>query len=431
MAHIKPIRAWRYNRALSPRIGELTSPLFDVVSESQREALYQQPYNSIHLSVPRAGEGEVGELLRRWKHEKVLVQDDLPAVYVYYQHFSGPGGADEFVRKGFICHIKAYDWPERVILRHENTMPQSVNDRAALLTNTLLHVSPTHGLYTDADRSLERFMDEAVQNPIYETDDQAGVRDVLAVIHDAEAIRRFVAVLADKTIILADGHHRYEASLAYRRQQTDANPNHTGQEAYNYHLMYLTNTESNDLRILPTHRIAQGLPGFEPAAFLEALQKYFFTQAIEVATDSPGAIAGEKGAYGLVLKAGAYRMRLKPGLLATIAWKFPPAVKELDLTALHYFVFEQILGIAGREQRASPHIRYSRSLAECLEVVRGGQADCAFLTNEVSLEEVKRVSTSGYTMPPKSTYFYPKVICGLVFSSIQPDEFEAPSCSGF
>ena len=189
MAEIKPIRAWRYNRALSPRIGELTSPLFDVVSESQREALYGRPYNSLHLSVPRAEEG-VGRLLRRWKHEKVLVQDALPAIYVYYQHFSRPGEAGQCVRKGFICHIKAYDWPERVVLRHENTMPQSVDDRAALLANTGLHVSPTHGLYTDADQGLEAFMDEAVRNPIYETEGSPGVRDVLAVIHDAEAIRR-------------------------------------------------------------------------------------------------------------------------------------------------------------------------------------------------------------------------------------------------
>jgi uncharacterized protein (DUF1015 family) len=122
---------------------ELTSPLFDVVSEKQRNRLYQHPYNSIHLSVP-AGENpstNAAQLLEKWKNEGILLQDTLPAIYVYYQYFSLPGSTINYCRKGFICHIKAYDWSENVILRHENTIPSSVNDRIELLTATLLHVA--------------------------------------------------------------------------------------------------------------------------------------------------------------------------------------------------------------------------------------------------------------------------------------------------
>ncbi len=431
MAEIKPIRAWRYNRELSQRIEELTSPLFDVVSDKQRETLYKHPYNSIHLSVPRVQNGDIRQLLNRWKYEKVIVQDSLPGIYVYYQYFSLAGNPSVYVRKGFICHIKAYDWDEKVILRHENTMPGSVNDRTELLASTLLNVSPTHGLYTDADFELEPYLDESMRCPIYETEDYQGVREVLSVIHDAPVIRKFMARLTGRSIILADGHHRYEASLTYRRQQMALNPTHTGQEAYNFHLMYLTNTEANDLRILPTHRLVQGLPDFDPAAFLEKLSGYFTIREVENPFDVSEIITGKKWAFGLLLKDNAYKIRLKPEAFPAMSWKFPPEVKELDLTVLHYFVFCQALGIAGKDQRKDEHLRYVRSFSECLTQVMRGDAQMAFITNEVSMEEIKRVCASGYTMPPKSTYFYPKAICGFLFSSIQPDEFIAPPNSGF
>jgi uncharacterized protein (DUF1015 family) len=125
---------------------------------------------------------------------------------VHYQYFKLSGSPKEFCRKGFICHIRTYDWQENVILRHESTIPKAVNDRIDMLEKTELHVSATHGLYTDPDRELEKYMDEAITSPIYETEDYQGVRDVLALIHDASVIQRFIDVIGPKTIILADGH---------------------------------------------------------------------------------------------------------------------------------------------------------------------------------------------------------------------------------
>ena len=140
MAEIKPIRAWRYNEYLSKRIDNLTSPLFDVVSKKQREALYQNPFNSIHLSVPLEPDAadRAATLLSTWKKDGTLVQDHLPGIYVYYQYYKLAGSPTEFCRKGFVCHIRTYDWNENVILRHENTMPKSVNDRITLLEKTEL-----------------------------------------------------------------------------------------------------------------------------------------------------------------------------------------------------------------------------------------------------------------------------------------------------
>lgn len=428
MPEIKPVRAWRYNQNLSASIDALTSPLFDVVSEKQRKALYQNPYNSIHLSVPQGADAaqKAEALLAQWKSLGIIEQDKLPAIYVYYQYFTLHGATHkEYCRKGFVCNIRVHHWEDHVILRHENTIPKSVNDRIELLSKTELNVSPTHGLYTDSSFELEQYMDEAILNPLYEAEDYQGVRDVLAVIHDISVIQKFINAMATKAIILADGHHRYEGSLVYMDQQRKANPNHTGKEGYNYHLMYLTNTEAGDLKILPTHRLIKDLPNFDEAIILEKLADDFIIKPVEDADTLNEIITGKPWAFGLMFKENAYKIRLKPEALATMSWHFPDVVKKLDLTVMHYFILEKALGIAGKEQRKSENILFDRSFSDCLKRVLKDEAQLAIITNEVSIEDVKDVCQSGATMPQKSTYFYPKVICGFLFASIKQTEFEA------
>lgn len=433
MADIQPLRAWRYNQELSSTIDELTSPLFDVVSEKQRKALYQNPHNSIYLSVPQAPNAaeKAAQLLNEWKSKNVLVQDKLPGIYVYYQYFKLAGSSKEYCRKGFICNIRAYDWEEGVILRHENTIPSAVNDRIELLEKTELNVSPTHGLYTDEHHVLEKYMDEAIKHPLYESEDYQGVRDVLAVIHDAKVIGKFVEQIEKRKIILADGHHRYEGSLAYKHKMQKNNPAHTGAEGYNFHLMYLTNTESDDLRILPTHRLLKGLKDFNEENILKKLEADFTIKPLEDADTAAEVIIGKPWAFALLFKENAYKVRLKPERLATITWHFPEEVKKLDLTVMHYFIIEKALGIPGKEQRASTNIAFDRSFGDCLTKVIREEVQLAIITNEVSIDEVKTVCASGFTMPQKSTYFYPKVICGFVFASINEKEFSLPHYAPF
>jgi len=435
MAEIKPLRAWRYNDELAQNIDELTSPLFDVVSEKQREKLYQNPYNSIHLSVPKGDNAfeNAKDLLKSWKENGAILQDDLPGIYVYYQYFSLAGSDKAYCRKGFICNIRAYDWNEKdsMILRHENTMPKSVNDRVDVLDKTQLNVSPTHGLYTDPTFELEQYMDESMENPIYETEDYQGVRDVLSVIHDAKVISRFIDMINDKRIILADGHHRYEGSLMYKKRQEENNPHHTGNEGYNYHLMFLTNTEADDLRILPTHRLLNGFKNFSKDDMLKKFEEDFIIKPVEEAHTVNEIILGKQWAFGILFKDSAVKIRLKPESYEKLAWNFPDEVKQLDLTVMHYFIFEKILGIPGKEQRDSELITFDRSFSDCLAKVIREEAQMAVITKDISMQDVKKVCMSGYTMPQKSTYFYPKVICGFLFSSIKDDEFAMPPYSCF
>lgn len=433
MAEIKPLKAWRYNSALSKKIDQLTSPLFDVVTEKQRKALYQNPLNSIHLSVPLGPDAanRAATLLQKWKSEGVIIQDKLPSIYVYYQFFKVSGTTKEYCRKGFICNIRIYDWNEEVILRHENTIPKSVNDRIELLEKTDLNVSPTHGLYTDEHHVLEPYMDEAILNPVYECEDYQGVRDVLGIIQDAHVIQKFIDIINPKTIILADGHHRYEGSLFYQKKCLLENKAHNGQEGYNFHLMYLTNTESDDLRILPTHRLIHGLKNFDASNIEEKLKEDFEVREIEDETTLNEIIIGKKWAFGILFKEKALKVKLKPSAIQSLKWNFPAVIKELDLTILHYFIIEKILGIPGKDQRRSENISFDRSFSDCLNKVEKEEVQMAVITQDISIEDVKQVCHSGYTMPQKSTYFYPKVICGFLFSSIKNDEFQSAPYSRF
>jgi uncharacterized protein (DUF1015 family) len=428
LAEIQPVRGWRYNPALSANIDAYVSPLFDVVSTRQREALYQNPLNSIHLSVPRADDPAAAALqrLRQWQADGVLRQDELPGIYAYYQYFRLPGSAREYCRKGFMCHIRATDWDEEVVLRHENTLPASVNDRTELLARTQFQTSATHGLYRDDDFELETYLDEAMRSPLVETDeDYQGARDVLAVIQDAAIIRRFQQVLARRQVILADGHHRYEGSLAYRQaREVAAESRATGLEPWNYHLMYLTNSAADDLRILPTHRLLLELPaGLDDAELLARLEPFFTVLPKEDANDLPEIIAGKQWAFGLYLNGQAYKIRLRPEVHGLLDWETTEEVKALDLTVLHFFVFDRVLGVAGPDaQRAWLGVAYVRNFTECLQRVDRGEARAAFIVNEVSMAEVEAVCHSGAVMPPKSTFFYPKTIGGFLFSSIADEE---------
>ncbi len=425
MAVIRPFSAWRYHEKLAQHIGEQLSPPFDVVSPKQRAALYQNSFNSIHLSVP-AGEqpaAQAAETLRQWKQEGIIRQDDKPAIYVYYQHFRLPGEDKAYCRKGFICMIEAAFWEEKIILRHEDTIPGSVNDRIQLLEATQLNASPTHGLYTDPEHQLETLMDESMQSPVYQAEDFQGVRDVLSIIHDPSSIRQFVDLLAGKQIILADGHHRYESSLAYRRKMMQSNPRHEGDEGYNFHLMYLTNTESEDLKVLPTHRLFSQTHGFDKKQLLHACDRYFSVQAQENPYDIPEIIAGKPHAFGLLLDDECYKIQLKPSMNKQIDWDISDALKQLDIVVLHYFLLEKVLSIPRQTQRISEQIDYERSFANCLYKLSKQEAQLALITNGVSIQQVKEICYGGYLLPQKSTYFYPKAICGFLFGSIKEDEF--------
>ena len=420
MTEIRPFKAWRYRPSLLKNIGDLTSPLFDVASKKQREALYGNPLNSIHLSIPQGDQPakNAAAVLKEWKQKDYIIQDDVPGIYVYYQYFSLPSDPKAYCRKGFICKIRAHDWQDNIILRHENTKDAAVHEQIDLLAETRLNASPTHGLYTDASFELESYMDVCIQNPVCEAEDYQGVTDVMGIIQDEAVIAKFVEKLKNQPVILADGHHRYAGSLAYMKRQMAANPAHTGNEGYNFHLMWLTNTEADDLRILPTHRLIKQLKNFDETAVVQKLGKNFKIKPVPDPSDIHQYILGKAWTFGLIFKENAFAVRLKPEAFPELKWNFPDQIKALDLTVAHYFIIEDVLGISGKEQNASPCIEYERNFTNCMTQVIKEEAQMAIITNDVSMDDVKRVCGCGCTMPPKSTFFYPKAVCGFLYCEI-------------
>ena len=418
MADIIPFRGWRYNEELSADIDTLLSPPFDVVTPKQREQLYGRYYNSIHLSVPQYSINNTARYWDSWVQQGAIEQEDQPSIYIYYQYFRLPGSTEVLVRKGFICLIKAYEWNENVVLRHEDTIPHAVGERLSLLQQVGVQASPTHGLYTDASHKLEAYMDACMEEPVYQVEDYQGVSDALGIISNPETIKRFIQVIQNKQIILADGHHRYQGAISYRQERLIQEPGNTN-ALFNYHMMYLTNTESKDLRILPTHRTFTGIQLHSRS--VEKMQQHFTLHEIDNPEDIPEIIYGKQYTFGMITKDRAFILKLKPSAINAQFWNLPDSVRRLDVTLIHYFLVEQILDISREQQPCSPVINYERNFTSCLNRVSSGKVSLAIILNELDIEQIKEVCYSGNVLPQKSTFFFPKVICGFVFGEINPN----------
>lgn len=416
MAEIISLNGWRYSSEIFKDIDNLTSPLFDI--NTKKDYLYNNPYNSINISSPNQGYLKAKEILNKWKSENIIVEDNKSSIYVYYQYFKLPNDQKEYCRKGFICNVKIYDWDENIILRHEHTIPDAVQDRLKLLESIKMNTSPTHGIYSDPDLSLENYMDQSIKAPIYDSIDYQGVRDVMSIIDDPQIIKHFISCLKEKKIIIADGHHRYESSLLYKKNMEKNDPDYSEDKIYNYHLMYLTNSEKNDIKIFPTHRILKDFDNLNKERFLNKLAIYFDILKLKDSCDINFEIAKTKYSFGIMLKDSIYSITLKPEYINKIDWDLPEEVKHLDITVLHYFIIYKVLGIDNEQQRTSENIDFRTDFSECYTGLINGNYQLVIITETVTMAEVKDVCYSGNVMPQKSTFFYPKVICGFVFSSI-------------
>ncbi len=434
MAIIRPFRAWRYNEAKISDIHKKFSPLFDVVSSEELEALYNSPNNSIHLSVPRSLE-ESQQKLTEWKSKSVLKQDPLPGIYIYYQYFWLFGSKKQFVRKGFICMIRMDDADlpnEPGIVLHENIIASSVKDRTDVLRGTLLNVSPTHGLYEDPEHSLEQIMDAYMEHPVYEHIDYQGVINKVAIVQNKKEIDRFLETLKGKPVYLADGHHRYAGSLAYKKEQAGISAHED--PMHNYHLIYLTNLKGSDISILPIHRLVKTNLAQDHEQVLKKLKPYF--EIYDVARlKSPlyEELKTRSGNFGMVSGKQQYIFKLKSNLqkVDLVDLPLPDSVKKLDYTLLHYLVFDLALGIPYDSQTGNDNISYVKDYARAMQEATISNSHLAFITPGLSLQDMLDVCNAGSLMPQKSTYFYPKVICGLVFASIDENENLSPFDSRF
>lgn len=425
MANIKPFRAWRYNEAKVGKAETLFSPLLDVVDAEQLAELRQNEHNSVHLSIPDTNEA-VTRKLKEWKYANILQQEALPSIYVYYQTFQLPTENQAYTRKGFVSMIEMRD---NDILLHEDTITHSVESRIHLLEQTMLNIIPTHGLYEDKTFQLEKIMDEYMQYPLYEYEDAHGIVTKLAIIQQPKEINKFIQVLKNKQVYLADGHHRLESSRVFRDKYLMENGLQES-SMINYHLMYLTNLAADDLRILPTHRVWKPKDNITLADVLSRMFPYWKVTDV---SDYPQPLSmlmqGKKYAFGLIHKRKEYLIEIRLGLHTNIPLEMPEVWKQLSYTVLHYYFFEKAAYIPYDEQNKSGELHYEKSYSTAAEAGRDGAF--TFICQEVNMQEIVEVCKTGCKMPQKSTYFYPKVVCGLLFGSIKDEENNNPFDSWF
>lgn len=420
MAIIRPFSAWRYNPLID--LQQTVVPLLDSIEQLQ--SYYDSPYNAIHLSFPRAIH-EVGNLLSEWKKKQILLRDPLPAIYPYYQSFSLFGQQQIYERKGFICFIQL-NQPGKPphIIQHENTIKYGIAQRQLILENTRMNITPTHGLYEAERFEVEALMDKYMQHPILEIVDTQGVRNKLGVIQNQEDIVYIMNALEGKKIYLADGHHRLEISEKYREKQ---NPQSIT-DMSNFHMMYLSNLKAGTECILPTHRLLKLPDDFDADSFINQLKLYFELHNADKRLPIFQELQNKKYAFGIILREKRFIIQLKPTIKVEeiIDLPIPLSVKQLDYTLLHYLIIDKILGVPYEEQPHAETISYNKEYTTALRYVNNPGNHMAIIVNGVTLPEMLAVCSDGAIMPQKSTYFYPKALNGLLFASIDNQEYQTP-----
>ena len=440
MAYIYPFRAWRYNSS-AVRLDDVVTQPYDKISPAMQQAYYERsPYNLVRitLGLPELFDAEGGENVytraardfRAWREQGVLVQEKDPSIFAYSQQFRVPGTDIIKDRRGFIALGKLHDYSEKVVFRHEQTLSKPKSDRLNLLRATHAHFGQIFMLYSDPAGSIEKILYDGAGPAEAEVTDEYGVLHRIWKVSDPAAIRLLTTAMADKKLIIADGHHRYETALNYSKEhkatapaKTETSVSQLPQPSYPEAAVMMTfvNMDSDGLVVLPTHRVVHSLANFDPAAFTRAAEEFFSVEALRKAeaADYVATLTAQPGtAFVAVTRAGAFLLRARPEPVAAALDSLPERQRQLDLSCLHSIVLDRLLGLDAEKVREQTNLRYLRDAAEAVDQVRRGEADVAFLTNPVSMEQLKEVAFAGDVMPQKSTDFYPKLLSGLTIYAL-------------
>ncbi len=440
MAQIYPFRAWRYSPSAVRLQDVLTQP-YDKISPAMQQAYYRRsPYNLVRiiLGLPEPGDAERGQSVytcaardfRAWREQGVLAQEVDPCIFAYSQSFQVPGTDVVKERRGFIALGKLHDYAERVVFRHEQTLSKPKDDRLNLLKATRAHFGQIFMLYSDPAGGIENILYDGAGPAETEVIDEYGVLHQLWKVSDPAAILGLTAAMADKKLIIADGHHRYETALNYAKEHAAAAPAITETSAAELPqpdfpeaavMMTFVNMDSGGLVILPTHRVVHSLPNFDPAAFARAAAAFFQVDKLREgdAASYIELLHPQQGtAFVAVTRAGALLLRAKPEPVAAALASLPERQRQLDLSCLHSIVLDRLLGLDADKVREQTNLRYLRDAAEAVEQLRRGEADVTFLTKPVTMEQLREVAFAGEVMPQKSTDFFPKLLSGLTIYAL-------------
>ena len=424
MADVQPLRALHYDLEVTGQLDRVAAPPYDVIDPEQRETLAaRSPYNVVHIDLPLpAQEGgdpyeHAANLLASWRSTGAVVRDDAPALWELEQEYRTPDGAGH-VRRGFLARVRVQEYGPGTIRPHERTHPGPREDRLRLTRATKTNLSPIFSLYPDPSGAARAVLEAGRDGqPFGDFTDGQGTANRLWRVSDPGALAAVERTLADAELLIADGHHRYETARVYADEVGGEGP-------HRYVLMCLVALEDPGLTVLPTHRLVRGLDSAAQEALAAALRRDFELEEIE-----PRALPPPPGTGPLQLgyidshSQRAFRLTLRDQALADAALEGQSdAYRHLDTAVLEALLLKGPLGLTDDDISHLHRFGYARDTEQALALVESGEYDLAFLLRPTPVQQVREVAASGASMPPKSTYFFPKLLTGLLFNPLSGEE---------
>jgi uncharacterized protein (DUF1015 family) len=446
MPDIQPLRALHYDLAVVGPLADVVAPPYDVIDAEQRAALLaRSPFNVVAVDLPRppaAGKGgadgrsdgpdgiaqpdgtggadqprdpyqAAGELFESWRLQGAVVRDAQPAIWAHTQRYTGPDGVAQ-TRRGFFCRVRIEEYGPGRVRPHERTHPGPKEDRLRLTRATRANMSPIFSLYSDpagaAWRALEPF---TAQAPWGEATDEEGTLHRLWRVTEESAIAAVSAAAGGSELLIADGHHRYETARAYAEEVG-------GEGDHRHVLMCLVALEDPGLTVFPTHRLVRGIDAAHREALARALRRDFEIAEVplERLAPPPGEGVLQLGYIDSHAKR-PLRLTLKNRAIADAALPgYSPAYRRLDTGVLEALLLKGTLGLSDEAISRLHGFRYARSAEEAVGLVQSGEYDVAFLMRPTPVGQVRDVAAAGENMPPKSTFFFPKLLTGLLFNPL-------------
>jgi uncharacterized protein (DUF1015 family) len=434
MAEIRAFRAFRYDLGRAGPLGDVIAPPYDVIDPSLQQTLYDKsPFNVVRLILNRELPADTehnnrysrsAQHLRDWLDDGILKQDSARGLYVYHQEFEIEG--KRHTRRGFMARVRLEPFGQGRIYPHEETLAGPKADRLKLFHATAMNLSQVFGLFPDEQGTVQQQLDKAVGRALpLEATDHLGVVSRLWPVTDQHTISAVTGVMGPKSVFIADGHHRYETALRYLDERRKAGEVQDADAASNFVLMMLVSMSDSGLVILPTHRLLYGLPALTADQMRAVLEPHFEVEAVGLgdaaARETWERIEMDGGqnllGFGTVADGTWQTARFRaPALMADLANDHSVAWQELGVSILHIVVLGQQLPA---KHHVQAQCRYVHLLREATDAVASRQCQVAVLVPPATMKHVEQIAGNLEKMPPKSTYFYPKLLSGLVFNSLK------------
>ena len=425
MADVQPLRALHYDPVVVGSLADVVAPPYDVIDASQRaELVARSPYNVVAVDLPQGEGGQdsggrdiytsASELFESWQLQGALARDREPALWAQTQDYTGPDGETR-TRRGFFCRVRIEDYGPGRVRPHERTHPGPKEDRLRLTRATRANVSPIFSLYSDPSHAAWTALSPATeQAPWSEISDSDGTVHRLWRVSDPRVIAAVQKTTHDAELLIADGHHRYETMKTYAEEIGD-------EGEHRYILMCLVALEDPGLTVFPTHRLVRGLDDQRWEALAQALRRDFEIAEVPVKQIAPPADEGPLLQLGYIdtREQRALRLTLKDQAIADAALAgHSEAYRRLDTGVLETLLLKGALGLSDDDISHFNGLFYARDTAEALALVRSGEYDAAFVMRPTPVGQVREIAAAGENMPPKPTYFFPKLLTGLLFNPL-------------